>query len=342
MDVELVVLHATVRDRKGRFVSGLQKQDFRVYENDQPQTIELFQHEDVPVAVGLVVDNSGSMQPKQSDVAAAALAFVRSSNAEDEMFVVNFNENVTFGLPNTELFSAKPSELDGALMGVPARGKTALYDAIEAALTHLQKASRDKKVLIVISDGGDNASKHTLNQVLQDAERSDAIIYTIGLFDEYDTDRNPRVLKQIARATGGEAFFPEKTSAVVKICEGIAAGLRNQYTIGYSPTNRTARWQLPDDQGDRRRTSWREATRAHESWLHCFSGSESRVSGLPGRCQVKALRPRMSVNRLLRYGQYVFAVIGIVALGYWACVSVNARLFQNKEAHALRRSRKRK
>ncbi len=239
VDVELVVLHATVRDRKGRFVSALQKQDFRVCENDRQQPIELFQREDVPVAVGLVVDNSGSMRPKRSDVAAAALAFVRSSNAEDEMFVVNFNENVTFGLRDTELFSAKPSELDAALMGVPAMGKTALYDAIDAALTHLQKATRDKKALIVISDGGDNASKHTLNQVLQEAERSDAIIYTIGLFDINDVDRNPRVLRQIAHATGGQAFFPEKTSAVVTICEGIAAELRNQYTIAYSPTNRT-------------------------------------------------------------------------------------------------------
>jgi len=239
VNVDLVVLHATVRDRRGRFIAGLQKQDFRVYDNDQLQTVETFQHEDVPVAVGLVVDNSGSMWPKKSDVAAAALAFVRSSNAEDEMFVVNFNESVTFGLPDTKLFSASPSELDAALMGVPPTGKTALYDAIETALTHLQKANRDKKVLIVISDGGDNASKLTLKQVLQEAERSDAIMYTIGLFDEDDTDRNPRVLKQIAHATGGEAFFPEETNAVVKICEGIAADLRSQYTIAYSPTNRT-------------------------------------------------------------------------------------------------------
>lgn len=124
-------------------------------------------------------------------------------------------------------------------MRVPARGKTALYDAIETALTHLQKANREKKALIVISDGGDNASKHTLKQVLQEAARSDAIIYTIGLFDEDDTDRNPRVLRQIARATGGGAFFPEKKSGVVSICEGIASDLRSQYTIAYSPTNRT-------------------------------------------------------------------------------------------------------
>ncbi len=237
VNVDLVVLHATVRNAKGGFVSGLQKQDFRVYEDGHAQTIGLFQHEDVPVAVGLVVDNSGSMKRKRSDVAAAALAFARSSNPEDEMFVVNFNEHVTFGLPVTKLFSDQGPELVEALMGVPAGGKTALYDAIEAGLAHLQKASRSKKVLIVVSDGGDNASKHTLDQVLQDAERSDAMVYTIGLFDEYDKDRNPGVLRRIARTTGGEAFFPAEVVAVINICEGVAQEIRNQYTIGYAPAN---------------------------------------------------------------------------------------------------------
>ena len=237
VNVDLVVLHATVRNEKGGFVSGLQKQDFRVDEDGRPQNIGSFQHEDVPVAIGLVVDDSGSMKRKRSDVAAAALAFVQSSNPEDEMFVVNFNEHVTFGLPNRKLFSAQPSELVEALMGVPASGKTALYDAIEAGFIHLQKASRNKKVLIVVSDGGDNASKHKLDEVLLDAERSDAMIYTIGLFDEYDKDRNPGVLKRIARATGGEAFFPAESGAVVKICQGIAQDIRNQYTIGYTPAN---------------------------------------------------------------------------------------------------------
>jgi VWFA-related protein len=238
VNVDLVLLHATVRNGSGGFVSGLQRQDFRVHEDGHPQAIGLFQHEDVPVAVGLVVDNSGSMKRKRSDVAAAALAFVQSSNSEDEMFVVNFNERVTLGLPDMKLFSARPFELTEALMGVPASGKTALYDAIEAGFIHLQKASRNKKVLIVVSDGGDNASKHTLDEVLLDAERSDAMIYTVGLFDEYDKDRNPGVLRRIARATGGEAFFPAEPGAVVKICQGIAQDIRNQYTIGYTPANR--------------------------------------------------------------------------------------------------------
>jgi VWFA-related protein len=237
-DVSLVVLHATVRNRSGSFVSGLRQENFQVLEDGQPQTIRLFQHEDVPVAVGLVVDNSGSMRSKRKDVTAAALAFVRSSNPHDQMFVVNFNEHVMFGLPNTALFSASPAELEAALNGVPAAGKTALYDAILAGLDHLKKATLDKKVLIVVSDGGDNASHHTLPHVLEAAGRSDAIIYTIGLFDPYDEDSNPGVLKKIARATGGEAFFPKETSEVVEICERIATDIRNQYTIGYIPSNR--------------------------------------------------------------------------------------------------------
>jgi Ca-activated chloride channel homolog len=201
------------------------------------QVIRVFDHEDLPVAVGLAVDNSGSMSRKRKDVTSAALAFVRSSNPRDEMFVVNFNERVSFGLPYTQLFSASAVELERALNDVPASGRTALYDAIEAGLNHLKKATLDKKVLIAISDGGDNASHHKLDQVLQDAGRSNAIIYAVGLFDEAEEDRNPAVLSKIARATGGEAFRPLETSRLVPICERIATDIRNQYTIGYIPSN---------------------------------------------------------------------------------------------------------
>jgi len=237
VDVDLVELHATVRNRNGGFAGGLRKDNFRVLEDGIRQEIQVFQHEDVPVAVGLIVDNSGSMGPKRRDVTAAALAFVRSSNPQDEMFVVNFNERVSFGLPDTEIFSARAGELERALNGIPASGKTALYDAIETGLDHLKKATLEKKVLIAISDGGDNASHHTLGQVLESAARSDAIVYTVGLFDDYDPDSNPRVLKRIARSTGGEAFLPKELSDVVPICERIAQDIRTQYTIGYVPSN---------------------------------------------------------------------------------------------------------
>jgi len=237
VDVNLVVLHATVLDRKGGFVSGLRKEDLHVYEDGAPQVIRVFDHEDVAVAVGLAVDNSGSMRRKRKEATAAALAFMRASNPRDQMFVLNFNERVSFGLPDTRLFSASAAELEGALNGIPANGRTALYDAIEAGLDHLNKSTLDKKVLIAISDGGDNASHHKLSEVLDDAARSDAIVYTVGLFDEDDEDRNPGVLRKIARATGGEVFLPQETSEVGPICEQIAADIRNQYAIGYIPSN---------------------------------------------------------------------------------------------------------
>jgi len=237
VDVNLVVLHATVRDRGGRYVSNLHEGDFHVFEDGRPQTIRVFQHEDMPVAVGLVVDNSGSMNRKRKDVIAAALTFVNTSNPRDEMFVVNFNEHVSLGLPETKLFSAGPVELEKALNGVPARGMTALYDAIDQGLTHLKQATLDKKVLIVISDGRDNASRHTLAQTLQSVSRSDVIIYTIGLFDEFDEDSNAGVLKKLARASGGETFLLKDTSEVVPTCRRIAEDIRHQYTIGYVPSH---------------------------------------------------------------------------------------------------------
>ena len=210
-----------------------------VYENGVPQRIGLFRNEDIPVTVGLVVDHSTTMRPKLAEVSAAARTFVRSSNREDEMFVVNFNEIVSLGLPSTIRFTDSTAELENAIAIAPAGGQTALYDAIAKALEELQAGSRDKKVLIVVSDGGDNASAHSLAQVMKLAGQSSAVIYTVGLFDEDDPDRNPGVLKRLAQATGGEAFLPDQLSEVVAICERIARDIRHQYTIGYVPINRT-------------------------------------------------------------------------------------------------------
>jgi VWFA-related protein len=237
--VRLVVLHTSVRKNKGGIVSGLQERNFRVDEDGQPQVIRAFHLEDVPVAVGLVVDNSGSMTKKRSDVTAAAVAFARSSNQADQMFIVNFNENVTFGLPDTKLFSASVGELERALLKPAPPGRTALFDAISGALAHVQQSGNERKVLVVISDGGDNASRRTLHQVLQDIARSDVTIYTIGLFDEDNPDLNPQVLRRIAKASGGEAFLPRMPADAVQICERIAKDIRTQYTISYSPSNQT-------------------------------------------------------------------------------------------------------
>jgi Ca-activated chloride channel homolog len=238
VNVDMVVLRATAQDRKNVLVSGLEKADLQVYEDGVLQTIKQFSHEDIPVTVGLVIDNSGSMMPKRAEVIAAALAFARSSNPQDQMFVVNFNEKVSFGLPGNIPFTDKVPQLEVALSRIAPAGETALYDAIAVALEHLKKGNRDKRVLIVISDGGDNASKHKLAEIMALVAQSDAIVYTIGIFDEHDPDRDPRVLKRLAKDTGGEAFVPESLKDVVPICERIAHDIRNQYTIAYVSTNR--------------------------------------------------------------------------------------------------------
>ena len=237
VNVDLVVLHATVRDRKGHIVADLQKEHFEVFEESVRQSLQLFLREDIPVTVGLVVDHSGSMKSKFGDVLAAARAFAHSSNPKDEMFVVNFNENVSLGLPDSLPFTIDTDELERAIAATPVTGQTALYDAVGKSLDQLQQASRDKKVLIVISDGGDNASSLTLNQVLKLAQQSSALIYTIGIFDDADEDRNPSVLRRLASASGGETHFPSASSDLAEVCSRIALDIRNQYTIGYVSGN---------------------------------------------------------------------------------------------------------
>jgi VWFA-related protein len=238
VSVSSVVLPATVENHRGAPVSGLGKDDFQVYEDGALQQIEFFSHEDIPVTVGLVVDNSGSMGPKRDEVIAAALAFARSSNPQDQMFVVNFNEHVSFGLPPDTPFTDQMAQLQTALSKFKTTGETALYDALAAAIEHLKQGNRDKKVLIVVSDGGDNASKHNLSQILTMAGKSDAIIYTIGIYTVEDPDQKPDALRQLSKATGGEAFFPQSVADVVPLCERIAHDIREQYTLAYAPMNR--------------------------------------------------------------------------------------------------------
>lgn len=237
VNVGMVVLHATVQNHKGALVSGIGQGDFQVLENGAPQVIRYFNREDVPVTVGLVIDNSRSMRSKRADVITAALAFARSSNPQDQMFVVNFNERVSYGLPEGTLFTDQVPQLEVALSRFAADGMTALYDAVGAALHRLEAGNRDKKVLIVISDGGDNASKLRLPQIMAMARKSEAIVYTIGLFDPQDDDGNPHVLAQLSKDTGGEAFLPKAAAEVPLICERIARDIRTQYTIAYVPAN---------------------------------------------------------------------------------------------------------
>lgn len=233
VDLNLVVLSVSVTDHSGRFMRNLPEKVFRVSENGVPQKIALFHSEDTPVAVGLVVDNSGSMRTKLRHVVAAANTFVGSSNPLDQMFVVHFNEHVSLAFPAGVGFTSDPEQLKAAMMQITARGQTALYDAIAEALDHIQKSPLQRKVLIVISDGGDNASKRRLPQILGMLQKSNVIVYTVGLFDEEDHDRNPGVLKQMAQMSGGEAFLPHDIPDVTSVLQSVSRDIRNQYTIGY-------------------------------------------------------------------------------------------------------------
>ena len=231
----LVLLDVSVKDPGGGVVSGLTSQNFKVYEDRKLQQITQFAHADIPVTIGLVVDESGSMRSKQAEVITAALLLIKASNPQDEIFVINFNEKPRRGLPDIQLFSDNIEQLRSALWrGVP-EGRTALYDAVEMALHHLDFGRRDKKTLVVISDGGDNVSVHKFEDVMHDVLDSVATIYTVGVFDEEDPDKNPGVLNRLAHVSGGNAYFPQKLDEIASICRDIAKDIRTRYTIGYIP-----------------------------------------------------------------------------------------------------------
>ena len=237
LDADLVVFNVTVTDSMGRHVAGLKAVDFQVREENRMQEIKLFSAEDGPATIGLIIDNSGSMREKHADVTTAALAFARASNSEDEMFVVGFNEQVYLGLPPSIPFTRDLGQIHSALVLNSPGGMTALYDALEMGIEHLEIGTRDHKALVVLSDGGDNASHSRLDEVLLAAQRSSATIFTIGFYDDTDLDRNPRVLRKIAESSGGHAYFPESLREMERVWRDIAQGIRSQYTIGYHSSN---------------------------------------------------------------------------------------------------------
>ena len=235
-DVDEVLLHATVADEKQHIVTDLDRNAFTVYEDGKPQNIISFRHEDIPVAMGIVIDNSGSMREKRAKVNQAALNLVRSSNPQDEVFVVNFNDEYYLD----QDFTNDLLKLKEALEKIDAKGGTALRDAVVASAEHLKRDARlERKVLFVVTDGEDNASRESLEDaVKQLQEENGPSVYAIGILgDEEHPKRAKRALEIIAQRTGGLAFFPKTLDEVDEISRQVAHDIRNQYTIGYKPTN---------------------------------------------------------------------------------------------------------
>ncbi|MGH9510544.1 MAG: VWA domain-containing protein [Terriglobales bacterium] len=233
-EVEEVILHATVVDEKMRLVTNLDRGAFTVFENNVPQTITSFRREDVPVAMGIIIDNSGSMREKRDKVNKAALNLVRSSNPDDQVFVVNFNDEYYLD----QDFTSNIKKLSDALEKVEARGGTALYDALVASADYMKKnAKLQKRVLFVVTDGEDNASTDTLEQAVRNLQQEGGpTVYAIGLLGEEKARRARRALQTIAERTGGIAFLPKTLDEVDDISRTVAHDIRSQYTIGYKPT----------------------------------------------------------------------------------------------------------
>jgi Ca-activated chloride channel homolog len=235
---DLVVLHVNVFDGKSDAVPQLPQSAFQVFEEGRPQQITFFSAADVPVAAGLVVDNSSSMLTRRKMVLAGSQAFVTSSHPEDELFTVVFNERVRMGLQNPVEFTQSQEQIQASLLRYPPGGQTALYDAVIQALDHLQRATHQKRTLIVLSDGDDNASSHSEADMLHRARRSDALVYTISTADFGHQKGNNGVLKRLAQRTGGVAYFPTSEDQIVRVFTEVAENIRRGYSIGYVPSER--------------------------------------------------------------------------------------------------------
>jgi VWFA-related protein len=237
---DLVVLHATVEDARGAAVPDLQRDHFIVYEDNRPQQVSFFSSSDAPATIGLLIDNSTSMATKRERVVAAAVQFAELSNPNDEIFVLAFNEDVREAWAPRVIEESDISILRATLLNrISARGKTALYDAVDGALDRLRDAKHTRQVLVIISDGSDNASRIDVDRMLERVQSSSAMVYTVALQDPVDRDGNPRLMKRISNETGGESFTPRRIDDVPEALEHIARDIRATYTLGYVPANQS-------------------------------------------------------------------------------------------------------
>lgn len=236
VQVENVTLPVTVVDERSHIVTDLRISNFTVYENGEPQQIIDFRREDIPVSIGILVDNSGSMREKRQKVSTAVLNLIKASNPSDEEFIVNFNDEPYLD----QDFTNKLDLLHEALDRLDSRGSTALYDAVIASCDHLAKAAkRDKKVLIVVTDGEDNTSQESLEQAIRAVQDENGpTIYSIGILGhEGKEHRAKRALEALSLQTGGVAFFPKNLDEVDSVSQAVARDIRNQYSITYKPSN---------------------------------------------------------------------------------------------------------
>jgi VWFA-related protein len=215
---------------------------FAVYDEDRRQPIALFSNEDVPVSVAVVIDDSGSMGRRMPEVLAATLHFARSSHPEDQIFVIEFNDRVRDALGGRPVTADDRPELEKALRTLVPQGRTALYDGLHTAMDRLERSSLSRRILVLISDGGDNASGSDLKSVVERARASNVSIYPLGVFDPDDPDANAGVLKTLANETGGERFLPRSAGPLLQAIEQIAREIRSGYTIAFEPPARDGRY----------------------------------------------------------------------------------------------------
>jgi len=234
---ELVVIPVVVTDSHGRPVSDLNASNFHVYEDGRLQPTAAFYRGDAPITLGLIVDRSQSMRPKTNALLTAVSAILHSIRKDDELFAVDFNDHVSFELPDDHPFTNDPKAIDAMLTDVRNEGRTALYDGVAAGLQQLRAGHGERRALVVISDGGDNASTRTYADVLALARQSDSVIYAIGLLDASDEeDQNPEALKRLCKDTGGVAYFPRTVDEIAQVSAKVASELSEQYTLGFIPS----------------------------------------------------------------------------------------------------------
>jgi Ca-activated chloride channel family protein len=237
-EVEEVVLHAIVVDPQNHLITGLARDNFKVYEDGKPQELTSFRKERVPVALGILIDNSGSMLPKRAKVNEATLQLVDASQQDDRIFVINFGEDAFLD----QDYTPDVGKLTAALQRVETRGSTALYDAIIAAVDHLETSALPKKVLLVVTDGRDNASQATFEELLHKLQsKNGPVLYAIALEQLKQNDRRDdghrQSLRTLSEQTGGTAFFPSSLDEIKSIASAIAQDIRSEYVIGYRSSN---------------------------------------------------------------------------------------------------------